>query len=146
MNPSLRTVGVGFDGSDESKAALRAAGELAQAAGVPVRMIAAAPSPAELFAHPWAFAWSAAPEELDLEAPLRASVESARELLPAGVECSSDVRTGGPVAVLLDAARDLDLLVLGSRAYGPVRRLLLGSVSGALVRAAPGPVLVVPRP
>jgi hypothetical protein len=38
------------------------------------------------------------------------------------------------------------LLVLGSRGYGPVRRVLLGSVSGELVRGAACPVLVVPRP
>ena len=80
------------------------------------------------------------------ETRLRGSVESAVELVPAGVECSSEIQTGGPLAVLLHAARDLDLLVLGSRGYGPVRRVLLGSVSRQLVRAAACPVLVVPRP
>jgi nucleotide-binding universal stress UspA family protein len=40
---------------------------------------------------------------------------------------------------------DTDLLVCGSRSYGPVRRVLLGSVSAALVRQASVPVLVVPR-
>jgi hypothetical protein len=36
--------------------------------------------------------------------------------------------------------------VTGSRGYGPARRLLLGSVSGHVVREARCPVLVVPRP
>jgi nucleotide-binding universal stress UspA family protein len=43
------------------------------------------------------------------------------------------------------ADRGVDLLVCGSRGYGPVRRVLLGTVSSALVRQAPVPTLVVPR-
>jgi nucleotide-binding universal stress UspA family protein len=38
------------------------------------------------------------------------------------------------------------LLVLGSRGYGPVARVLLGSVSRRVVADAPCPVLVVARP
>jgi nucleotide-binding universal stress UspA family protein len=37
------------------------------------------------------------------------------------------------------------LLVCGSRARGPLRRVLLGSVSLALIRLADCPVVVVPR-
>ena len=37
------------------------------------------------------------------------------------------------------------VLVLGSRAYGPLRRVLLGSVSRALADSAPAPMLVHPR-
>jgi nucleotide-binding universal stress UspA family protein len=59
---------------------------------------------------------------------------------------TAELFSGGAVAVLTDEAQTLDLLVLGSRAYGPVRRVLLGSVSGPLVRQAPCPVLVLPRP
>jgi nucleotide-binding universal stress UspA family protein len=61
------------------------------------------------------------------------------------VRIESSVLSGDDAArALLDAAQDrLDLLVLGSRGYGPVRRTLLGSVSVAVVRAAP--LIVVPR-
>ena len=41
---------------------------------------------------------------------------------------------------------DLDLLVCGSRGYGPVRSVMLGSVSRALAHSARCPLLVVPRP
>lgn len=41
--------------------------------------------------------------------------------------------------------RDVDLLVCGSRRYGPVRRVLLGGVSGRLIRIAASPVMVVRR-
>ncbi len=39
----------------------------------------------------------------------------------------------------------VDLLVLGSRGYGPMARVLLGSVSRQIVQDAPCPVLAVSR-
>jgi nucleotide-binding universal stress UspA family protein len=47
--------------------------------------------------------------------------------------------------VLACESGDLDLLVVGSRGYGPLRAVLLGSVSSALVRSARSPLVVVPR-
>jgi nucleotide-binding universal stress UspA family protein len=47
--------------------------------------------------------------------------------------------------VLADQAADADLLVTGSRGYGPLRRVLIGSVSTPLMHSAPCPVMVVPR-
>ena len=81
----------------------------------------------------------------------RRAAELAVERAVAGV--SSEVRpqarlvVGDPVRVLEAEARDdgLDLLVLGSRGFGPLAAGLLGSVSSELVRQAACPVLVVPR-
>jgi nucleotide-binding universal stress UspA family protein len=72
--------------------------------------------------------------------------------LDRAVDSVDDVRTTGrlvegPVVdtlVDIDAART-DLLVCGSRDYGPVARVLLGGVSGRVVRHARVPVTVVPR-
>lgn len=47
--------------------------------------------------------------------------------------------------MLAARSRLLDLLVLGSRSYGPWKRLLLGSVSARLVHQAACPLLLVPR-
>ena len=58
---------------------------------------------------------------------------------------TGEVLEGDPVRELLFEAGQLGLLVCGSRSYGPVRRLLLGSTSSRLVREAPVPVLVLPR-
>jgi nucleotide-binding universal stress UspA family protein len=58
-----------------------------------------------------------------------------------GVEALS----GKPAQALAQRAADLDLVVVGSRGWGPVRRLLLGSTSEQVVRDAPSSVLVVPR-
>jgi nucleotide-binding universal stress UspA family protein len=54
----------------------------------------------------------------------------------------------GPVIDALADLRpeDVDLLVCGSRGYGPARRVLLGGVSARLLRHARVPVMVVPRP
>jgi nucleotide-binding universal stress UspA family protein len=52
---------------------------------------------------------------------------------------------GEPAAVLIERSRDLDILMLGSRAYGALRHALMGSVSARVTREAGCPVLTVPR-
>jgi nucleotide-binding universal stress UspA family protein len=52
---------------------------------------------------------------------------------------------GDPAAAIATAANDLDLLVVGSRSYGPLGAVLLGAVTRQLVRMASCPVMVVPR-
>jgi nucleotide-binding universal stress UspA family protein len=54
-----------------------------------------------------------------------------------GTDSGEDALALGP--------RDADLLVCGSRAYGPLRRVLLGGVSSRLLRRSALPLLVVPR-
>ena len=67
--------------------------------------------------------------------------------LPAEMRALLVFERGDPVEKLLEAAdMGVDLLVLGSRGFGPVMRLLIGSVSSRVIRDAPCPVLVVPRP
>jgi nucleotide-binding universal stress UspA family protein len=53
----------------------------------------------------------------------------------------------GPVVDALADLRpdDTDLLVCGSRGYGPARRVLLGGVSSRLLKHARVPVMIVPR-
>jgi nucleotide-binding universal stress UspA family protein len=55
------------------------------------------------------------------------------------------VLDGNAPAALAAAASNHDLLVCGSRGFGPVRTAILGGTSHALVRQAACPVLVVPR-
>jgi nucleotide-binding universal stress UspA family protein len=72
----------------------------------------------------------------------RAAVEAARA---AGIETESFVLEGDPVERICESAVDTNasLLVVGSHGFGPVRRLVFGSVSTALLHHAPCPVLVV---
>jgi nucleotide-binding universal stress UspA family protein len=52
---------------------------------------------------------------------------------------------GEPAAALAASAADLDLLVTGSRSYGPLGAVLLGAVTRRLARTARCPLMVVPR-
>ena len=62
-------------------------------------------------------------------------------------DAASERRLDGPPArMLAGACEDAGLPVVGSRGYGPVLRVLLGSVSTRLIHIAPCPVLVIPRP
>ena len=54
--------------------------------------------------------------------------------------------TAQPAAALIEAAKDADLLVVGSRGLGGFYRLLIGSVSSPVAHHAPCPVVVVPTP
>jgi nucleotide-binding universal stress UspA family protein len=63
-----------------------------------------------------------------------------------GVKVHVDIQQGRPAKSLLALSADVDLLVVGSRRWGPVARLLLGSTGEALLHDAHCPTLIVPRP
>jgi nucleotide-binding universal stress UspA family protein len=80
-----------------------------------------------------------------------ARTASARDLLAErlaeceGVSADGTVVVGSPTGELILASEGLDLLVLGSRRWGPLRRLALGSTSERVIRHAACPILVLPR-
>jgi len=59
------------------------------------------------------------------------------------VKVDTVVRLGAPAPLILDTARDAQLLVVGSRGRGGFGGLLLGSVSQVVVQHASCPVVVV---
>lgn len=75
----------------------------------------------------------------------RAIEQAAARLREAGVDFETELVTGDPATALLEAARRqaCDLVVLGARGLGPVRGVLLGSVSQAVLQSAPVPVTIV---
>jgi nucleotide-binding universal stress UspA family protein len=134
--PEIATVGVGYDGSPESEAALAAARALASARGVTVRALQAVSIPA--FAYP-----GYVPPEIG--ETIDAMLAAAQERLDAleGVEGAAVYGLAGEE--LVEFGKQVDLLVVGSRGYGPVSRLILGSTAEYLQRNAPCPLLVLSR-
>ena len=73
-------------------------------------------------------------------------LDEAAVAAPAGVNPRTLLLYGVPGKAIADACEGIvDLLVTGSRGYGPVQRALMGSVAEALMEGAPHPVLVLPR-
>ena len=125
------TIGIAFDGSAEASAALDSALTLARAAGASLRVIAVEPA-----------GWS---RPLRHHGPVAPALELLEAELQDGVDVEARRLHGDPADALLRETESLGLLVCGSRARGPLRRVMLGSVSAAVVGSAACPVIVVPR-
>jgi nucleotide-binding universal stress UspA family protein len=84
-------------------------------------------------------------ERARLNAARRWAEAAVRTMEKGGWRAQASVRTGVPLAELLEAvkATRADLLVLGARGTGGLARLLLGSVTEGALRLASVPVLVV---
>lgn len=136
-NPApFAKVGVAYNGSPESKHALAVAKEVAERTRANVIAL-------EVVAIPtYAFTGVMAPpmgETIDL----LLSDAKARMSELAGVEGRAAYGLAGEE--LAAFGEELDVLVVGSRGYGPVRRLVLGSTSDYLERHARCSLLVLPR-
>lgn len=72
--------------------------------------------------------------------------QTLKRLQAHGLEAMSQIIKGSPGVSVVSAARELgcDLIIMGSRQRGAVRRMLLGSVSNYVVHHAECPVLIVP--
>jgi nucleotide-binding universal stress UspA family protein len=139
----LRRIVVGIDGWDESKVALHWACDLAAQAGAGIELV-----------HGWEYpyrtkhAGSGSPRA-EMQCDAGALVDGILAELSTehrGVVTGSQVVEGSPSEVLIDASKDADLLVVGSRGRGGVRSLLLGSVSRKAVQHASCTVAVIPSP
>jgi nucleotide-binding universal stress UspA family protein len=140
----LRTIGVAFDGGAESLKALEWAASLARRADASLRVVAVFSPPAfGQVSASGAFPVESVSQALRRE--LREELEAAAERAGDGVEIATSLVVGKPGTVLAKQSRELDLLALGSRGYGPVRAVMLGSVSEAVVEAAACPVVITPR-
>ena len=76
----------------------------------------------------------------------RDSLDAALAGLPPELEARGELRPGPVIDALTELRLDeCDVLVCGSRGYGPLRSVLLGGVSSRLVKHSRVPVVVVPR-
>jgi len=137
----MRVIGVGFDGSRAAREALDIAAELALHNGAALRVYAIAP---RMSTHPGALE-SQQPGTPSRAETLREQLHDAVAELPAEARALPIFLWGAPSVELLAAAEnDVDMMILGSRGGGPMRRALYGSVSGTVIQDAHCPVLISP--
>ncbi len=132
----LAKIGVAYNGSPESEAALAAARELAVRSHATIHAL-------EVVAIP-AIAYSGIiPASMGHSMELM--LQEAASRMNAIPDLDGRAVYGLPGEELAAFSDEVDLLVLGSRGYGPVRRLVLGSASNYLQRHARCSLLVLPR-
>ena len=145
LRVAFRTILVAIDGSADARVALNAAADLAKRSGSTLHLVTAYEAPAALYA---------APNYLGLGELLGTLGEAARDLLSRekvrveGLGSSvHDVHAvHGPacdVIVQVAGMVDADLIVVGSRDSGALKRILAGSVSTEVLHRTQRPVLIM---
>jgi nucleotide-binding universal stress UspA family protein len=132
----IARIGVGYDGTPESEAALAFARELAAQHGAKLSAL--------LVVQPPSYA-GIVRSVARVEANEQELAEAKKEIdALEGVEGHVELGLAGEELAAFGAR--VDLLIVGSRGYGPIRRLIFGSTSGHLASNARCPLLVLPRP
>jgi len=145
----MRAILVATDGSQAATAALEAAIALATETGDEIVAITVWRALQGDYGH-------AHPSAAVLDDLLKAEREHAEATLAeaialadaAGVRVRTRLATGDPAREICAHAQEIDarLIAIGTRGYGSVASLLLGSVSNAVIRHAPCPVMVIREP
>ncbi|WCD84773.1 Universal stress protein [Streptomyces xanthophaeus] len=133
-----RTLVVGVDGSPQSRAAADWAAQEAVRRDLPLHVV-----------HAWLWAPLAAPivQDRDTEAQraddVLKEVEGDLTHRYAGLDLTAEVLSDVPVPALLHAAKDAEMLVIGTRGHGALVGFLLGSYGLQVIAAAECPVVSV---
>jgi nucleotide-binding universal stress UspA family protein len=141
---AITTVGVGYNGCDESVGALAASRRLARQFGARLRVIhvfdaTRVGQPALMTGPGWTTMRDAH------EAAQRQELEKAVAALPNDLDAEARFVVGRPGQELAHESEEVDVMLVGSRGYGPLAAVLLGDVSHVLLRRAGCPVIVLPR-
>lgn len=140
------TIVVGVDGSPGSLQALRWAAEEARRREARLHAVLAWEPPVQLVGG----AGWIVPDQSTVEEYETAARERLDEALASlghgldGLDVERSAIHGAPAAVLLEAAREAAVLVVGSRGHGGFVGLLLGSVGRQCSHHAACPVVIVP--
>ena len=144
------TIGVAYVDTDEGHNALRTAHGLARRAGATLRVVTVADAGAGASLETETYRAGQRGTSLeDVQGEHRVRAEAAVRETVAGlggdVPVEVDAFLEDPAEVLLRISERLDLLICGSRGYGPLRAVLLGGVTRRVTSDARCPVIVVPR-
>ena len=146
----LTAIGVGYTDSEEGREALRGAHALARRTGATLRVMTVVTGGLRAYAETEpSVAGQRGKDLVDVEGEQRLRAEKALrravEALEGEVPVEVEAFVGDPAETLIRVSEHLDLLVCGSRGYGPVRSVLLGSVSRRVTAEAYCPVIVLAR-
>lgn len=130
----IRTVGVGYDRSEEAAAALALARRVAADAHAQVRALGVVQIQA----------WIAVPT-VSSSIAWGDEVKATREEIDRLGGVTGEAVAGSPASELVRFAGEVDLVVAGLSRRSLAERLVLGSVAEALAARSPRPVLLVPR-
>jgi nucleotide-binding universal stress UspA family protein len=140
-----RRIAVAYDGSPESEDALTAGIGVALLAGAALHVCTVV-EPVDARPALVTPGWAAVMEEPESRrARATAFAEHASALVPEPVFGGADVLTGRAPDALSAFSEDFDMLLCGSRSYGAVRSLLLGSCTRSLLNHVACPMLILPR-
>ena len=131
----LDRIGVAYNGTPESDAALAAARGIASRTDAALSALDVVLLPALAYAY-----------TTDRSRYMRKEIDAARGVLEGIPDVAGRTVCGLPGEELARFSGELDLLAVGSRGYGPLGRLVLGSTSNYLARHARSALLVLPRP
>ena len=129
-----------YDGFEHSKHALEEAAELATTGFGELTILSVVPEADARASKAGGHRWLAPHAHQDVAI-------AHRYLAEYGVEAEMKIAYGDPVEQIRNEAAegDYDFIVVGSHGRGPVGRMFLGSVSTALLEAAPCAVLIVSK-
>jgi nucleotide-binding universal stress UspA family protein len=142
----LGRIVVAFVPTPDGREALRVAAMLALRVGARLHLVTVVAGPAEVMSYRIG-------EDIDrmyasaAKETFEQSIEQAISELASDITASGEVIVGDdPVETLAAMANSsFDALFMGSRGYGPVRRVLLGGVASRLLRRVDIPAVIVPR-
>jgi nucleotide-binding universal stress UspA family protein len=142
----LGRIVVAFVPTPDGREALRVAAMLALRVGARLHVVTVVAGPAEVMSYRIG-------EDVDrmyvsaAKETFEQSIEQAISELASDITASGEVIVGDdPVETLAGMANSsFDALFMGSRGYGPMRRVLLGGVASRLLRRLDIPAVIVPR-
>jgi nucleotide-binding universal stress UspA family protein len=140
----LGRIGVAFDGSAEAWIALRTGIGLAERLRAELTIVTVADPARYGYSSSFSILTSGELHDFELEERKR-GLDLAMKQVPEGLIAEARILRGDAAHLLTGVTREVDLMVTGSRGYGPIQRTLLGSTSSKLLNDSACPTLVLPR-
>jgi nucleotide-binding universal stress UspA family protein len=139
----MRTILLATDGSPSAQRATDIAIELAGSLDATLRVVSVWHVPVYDYGYV-PVQYTPELDEAQRDGATHAAEHAVKAATTAGVHATSEIRQGPAAEEICAAAEETaaDLIVLGAHGWGAMRRILLGSVSTAVLRHAPCPVLV----